>query len=411
MQTISAEKAARIQLRLDNGLPTNDKATGQLERYRAAHPTATTNHSTIMVKRERQRHRPQRSDTGRAISQLVDHKAATYEYIHTLLDPEAETEVGVPILPGGFTPDSTTVKLRTEGTFPPTSAGEAYIAVYGAYQADLNPEPSVLTDFAAKVPGSSGGTAINIGYHSAPTSPATTANNQFSVPLDPLYASFSLPPTGLDLIDAEARLVSAELRVYQVSPVLSASGTGGMFTPGVWSEPGSTGAKDFSGLYREKRNGRVTMSLPNWEPGEAFAARYIPQRQSQLQYTDCPITASNAQGLPWAVFFAEGCNANMIFRYEIVWNFEINSNTLVTSIRKPISLDPPAILGMLPPTASQEVHSADPKPHVVSNYVSFLDRLRGNKAIQTIKSIGRGVSSVGRAIAPALLKQIGRAHV
>lgn len=72
------------------------------------------------------------------VDTLVNHQAATLAYVHTLLNPAADDDTGISILPGGFTPTSTVIQLRATQAFNANANGEAWARVYGS--AEVSPE-------------------------------------------------------------------------------------------------------------------------------------------------------------------------------------------------------------------------------------------------------------------------------
>jgi hypothetical protein len=286
--------------------------------------------------RNKRTYEPYGPTTDRAVDVLVNHRAATLAYVHTLLNPAAEDDIGISILPGGFTPSSTVVQLRATSSFSANTFGNAWVRVYGSAERNESLESGVYEDGIyrrgpGRIVNPAEGNCIAIASQDdSNDAPPNFAQAVIGAGAPPLHR-IDCPRTGLDTDDAEFRLVSAEMLVFPTQALLTAQGTGMMVRPAVWSEQISMNGT-YEELYDKKRNEVHQAPLANWSPDDVFRQVYIPSRQEQLRYTDCLITQPALEaGLAWGAFAATGCTPGQTFRVEFIWNFEINSSTLTTS--------------------------------------------------------------------------------
>jgi len=399
MSTISTEKAARIASRFKEGKPVSEKAKEQLARYEASRAPRgqLTGKAPKYVS-------PSPAQLERLQGILLDHEGATVEYLYSISHPEAGIDVGVPIVPGGFTPDSTCAKLESTFTFAANVNGFACVTVYGSAGIPMSIEstPPVGPYFFSRVPGPSG---TLIAHSTIPTGTVVTTPAYTTVPSAADFTQHGLPPTGFDLTGSEARLVSASLCVMPVDTNLIQKGTGMITTPGVWSEPIALTNAGYEGIFGQRRNHKAQSSLANWKTGSVFRAIYVPSRQEQLYYCDAPILVDLTAGLPWAAFTAAGCTAGQVFRAIITWNFEINSNTLVTSSARDVSLHGMEALAIhRPSVVPSVVASNEVPPRAAAAVASTLAKINGpSKAASIMKSVAGGLSKAGSVVGPLLM--------
>jgi hypothetical protein len=401
MKVISEANAKKFENALVSGQSLSAKKREQLERYKAGRKnkggsTSSSESSVLNLDAPLQYFS----------HELTNPKAATIAYLHTLADPWAESAVGVPIVPGGLTVDSTIVKLVTEGSFYANNQRYANVTIYGAQSIYGPTEESA--DPYAKVPGPA---IVHVGHKTLASGVITSVPTFAVVPPPSEWAAIEMPSTGLDLTDSEARLVSCELRVRPVDTNYENKGMGMMATPGVWAEATSLGGQTYAQIFEQKRNPRDTRGLNGWQGKEYFSAVYVPQVQQQLFYTDCPTSLSDMAGLPIMAFSATGCSAGMAFEYEICWNYEINNNKLVTSSPKPISSGSLADLAIVAPAYvpavrapaldSTEFHS---QPHVAPVLANAMKMRWGAKALSYAKAMASKAGGRIKAIAPSLAK-------
>jgi len=395
MSTISTEKAARIAARFKEGKPVSEKAKQQLARYEANLSPASKPNFKRMIS-------PSGAPLERLQHVLLDHEGATVEYLYSLSHPEAGIDVGVPIVPGGFTPDSTCAQLSSTFSFFANTSGFACATVYGSAGIPMSIEssPPVGPFFFSRVPGVAGVLVA----HSTVLTGAIVTTPQYAVVPPADYQQHGLPSTGFDLIGAEARLISASLTVMPVDSGFVQKGTGMITTPGVWSEPIALTNVTYEGIFGQRRNHKAQSSLSGWTAGTAFRAVYVPSRQEQLYYCDAPTITDLTAGLPWATFTATGCTPGQSFRATIVWNFEVNSNTLVTSSARDVSLHGMEALAIHRPSVYPSVVGNSEMPaRAVASVAATVAKLNGpSKAASIMKSIGAGLSKAGSVIGPLI---------
>jgi len=346
---------------------------------------------------------------------LTENEHAVSEYLWTLAHPEDGPICGVPLPIGGYTPDSTTVCLTGEGGFWADNDGFATLQIFGASGVgDVEGAPySAFSDATRRVPCQSFRQVVGI-HNLKNVAYATPPPFGTNIPLAS-WQQIVLPDTGVDLRDADARLVSASIEIFSDSASLTRKGTGMLVTPGVWSD--SSALNDtYVNVYAQPRNHKVVGNLA--DEHLVFRAVYVPSRQEQLWWCDTSTTSgapTNLGGLPIFAFYAINLDLQQSFRYTVTWNYEINSNYVRAMSSNLIASSgmevlhhatremPPAIMvqpkdpgAVLPQTRGPRVRDAAMKVAAV------LGRLFQNGP-RVAKAIGSGLSFASKAIAPALI--------
>lgn len=400
-QLIKSAKAKEIEARLASGEPVSKRLQLQLARYHA--------NKNKLTRKQEKYYSPVGPTEDHVLELLTDHEGATLSYMHTLLDPVECDDVGIAIVPGGYTPASTVVQLRATGTFVANSSGDAWCFVNGP-ASSVNPGPDPVQSLFSKVPSD---VSVVLGGCSNATSSSTIPSASDNCTVLTTIDAILCPATGLSLSsNGEARLVSAEFRVFCTEAALDRQGTGMMVRPGVWGESNSVMGNSYSGIYGQKRNEIVQAPLASLQNSAQFRMVYLPQTRYQLDWVDCPITPEDMAGYAWGVFFASGCSSGQTFRYEITWNYEINLNTLTTSVARPLSDSNMSLIGnmrpMLKPAVETEKDKVKKRPlEFAKSVLGTFGGARAKTIFQTLantaakgitgifSAMGKGVRTVG----------------